>query len=237
MTPTSKHSPGADARAAARAGAPSPRTRVRRGARRAVYDRAEIDAILDSTLVAHLGFTHESQVFVLPTLYARIGGEVLVHGSSASRALRSLSAGDAACITVTQIDGLVLARSVFEHSVNYRSVVLLGALRLVEDEEEKRAALEAFTERLLPGRWQEARRPTRQELKATRILAMPISEASAKVRTGPPDDGTSPDGDLPVWAGVIPLSTTAGEPVPDPLLRDGVPLDGSIQRFLDRLRE
>jgi nitroimidazol reductase NimA-like FMN-containing flavoprotein (pyridoxamine 5'-phosphate oxidase superfamily) len=211
---------------------PSERMRVRRLPRRGVYDRAAIDAILDEALVAHLGFTHESQVYVVPTLQARIGGEVYVHGSAASRTLRSVAVAPA-CLTVTQIDGLVLARSVFEHSINYRSVMLLGELRLVDDDAEKRAALEAFTNRLLPGRWDEARQPSAQELKATSILALPINEASAKVRTGPPDDGASPDAELDVWAGVLPLELVAGTPQPDPLLREGIPLPPSIRRYLD----
>lgn len=204
---------------------------MRRLPHRGAYDRAAIDAILDEVLVAHLGFTHQSQVYVVPTLQARIGDEVYVHGSAASRTLRTV-AGAHACLTVTQIDGLVLARSVFEHSVNYRSAMLLGELRRVEDDEEKRAALEAFTNRLLPGRWDEARQPSEQELKATSVLALPITEASAKVRTGPPDDGASPDAALDVWAGVLPLALVAGTPLPDPLLREGIPLPASLRRYL-----
>ena len=211
---------------------PSERTRVRRNPRRGVYDLAAIEAILDEALVAHLGFAHGSQVYVVPTLQARIGGDVYVHGSAASRTLRTV-AGARACLTVTHIDGLVLARSVFEHSINYRSVMILGELRLVDDEAEKRAALEAFTNRLLPGRWHEARQPSAQELKATSILALPITEASAKVRTGPPDDGESPDAELDVWAGVVPLELAAGTPQPDPELREGIPLPTSIRRYLD----
>jgi nitroimidazol reductase NimA-like FMN-containing flavoprotein (pyridoxamine 5'-phosphate oxidase superfamily) len=201
--------------------APSPRTRVRRNAKRGVYDRAAIDAILDEGLIAHLGFVHDEQPFVVPTIHARVGDEVLIHGSSASRALRALAAGAPLCLTVTLVDGLVLARSAFHHSMNYRSVVLLGSARLLEGPEEKAAALEAFTEKLAPGRWDSIRWPSRQELKGTKVLAMAIDEASAKVRTGPPIDD-DPDYELDAWAGVIPLALTPGAPQPDPRLRAGI---------------
>jgi nitroimidazol reductase NimA-like FMN-containing flavoprotein (pyridoxamine 5'-phosphate oxidase superfamily) len=199
----------------------TPRTRVRRQPSRGTYDRATIDAVLDEALVAHLGFVHEDQPYVVPTLHARTGDEVLVHGSSASRALRTLAAGAPLCLTVTLIDGLVLARSAFHHSINYRSVVLLGSARMLETPDEKSAALEAFTEKLVPGRWPSIRWPTRQELKGTAVLAMPIDEASAKLRTGPPGDDEE-DYALDAWAGVLPLALTAGAPQPDPRLRDGI---------------
>ena len=164
--------------------APTPRTRVRRLPERGRYDRAAIDAVLDAGLVAHLGFVSDGQPFVVPTLHARVGDEVLVHGSAASRPLRELGAGIAACLTVTLLDGIVFARSVFEHSMNYRSVVVLGTATPVDTDGEKAVALEAFTEKLLPGRWLEARQPTANELKATSILSLPLDEASAKIRTG-----------------------------------------------------
>jgi nitroimidazol reductase NimA-like FMN-containing flavoprotein (pyridoxamine 5'-phosphate oxidase superfamily) len=190
--------------------------------KRGAYDRPTIDAILDEALVAHLGFTgDDSQPYVLPTLHARVGDEVWVHGSSASRTLRALGDGASACLTVTLIDGLVFARSIFNHSVNYRSVMVLGNARAVTDPEEKRAALAAFAERIAPGRWADARRPTAQELKATSILALPLDEASAKVRTGPPVDGDA-DHALDVWAGVVPVRLFRGAPVPDPALRPGI---------------
>jgi uncharacterized protein len=154
--------------------APSQRTRVRRLPERGRYERDAIDAVLDAGLVAHLGFVADGQPFVIPTLHARVGDEVFVHGSSASRALRTLSAGIPACLTVTLLDGIVLARSVFEHSMNYRSVVVLGTATPVDDPDRKLAALEAFTEKLLPGRWAEARRPTSTELKATSVLRLPL---------------------------------------------------------------
>jgi nitroimidazol reductase NimA-like FMN-containing flavoprotein (pyridoxamine 5'-phosphate oxidase superfamily) len=204
--------------------APSPRTRLRRVNERARYDREAVHAVIDAGLVAHLGFVDEGQPFVIPTLHARIGDQLYVHGSSASRALRRLGEGIPVCVTVTLVDGIVLARSVFEHSMNYRSVVVLGTATAVEAESEKYEVLEAFTEKLLPGRWGDARVPTSVELKATSVLRVPLDEASAKIRTGGPEDGDSPDADLDVWAGHIPLVVSALEPVPDPTLREGIEL-------------
>lgn len=195
------------------------------------YDRATIDAILDAGLVCHLGFVHEGQPFVIPTLHARIDERLYVHGSSASRTLRALASGAPLCATVTLLDGLVLARSVFEHSVNYRSVVVLGRATVVHDPDEKLAALQAFTEHLLPGRNADARQPTRAELKATAVLWLPLDEASAKVRSGPPDDSESEDAQLDVWAGEIPLVTAAAAPLPDPLLRPGIPVPAYVRRY------
>jgi nitroimidazol reductase NimA-like FMN-containing flavoprotein (pyridoxamine 5'-phosphate oxidase superfamily) len=201
--------------------APSTRTRIRRVPNRADYSRETIDAILDEALVAHLGFAIDGQPYVIPTLHARVGDLVYVHGSSASRAIRSLTGGLPACLTVTLLDGLVLARSAFHHSMNYRSAVVLGQARPVEGTEERLAALEAFTERLVPGRWDEVRPPTRQELKGTRVLAFDLDEASAKVRTGPPVDDDE-DYELEVWAGVIPLAVSPGQITPDPKLTPGI---------------
>jgi nitroimidazol reductase NimA-like FMN-containing flavoprotein (pyridoxamine 5'-phosphate oxidase superfamily) len=198
------------------------RTRLRRLPTRGDHDRATIDAILDEALVAHMGFVHDDHPVVVPTLHARVGDEVLLHGSSASRALRTLAGGAPLCLTVTLIDGLVLARSAFHHSINYRSVMLFGTARLIEGTAEKAAALEAFTEKLVPGRWEAVRWPTRQELKGTKVLSLTIDEASAKVRTGPPGDDDE-DYALDTWAGVVPLSLVAGAPQDDPLLREGIP--------------
>jgi uncharacterized protein len=198
----------------------SDRTRVRREPSRGVYDRGAIDAILDEGLVCHLGFVSEDQPYVIPTLYGRLGDEIYVHGSSASRMLRTLDGGVDACLTVTLVDGIVLARSIFNHSINYRSVVVLGRAAAVTDVDEKLWALEAFSARLLPGRWPDVRPPTATELKATSILRLPLSEASAKMRTGPPKDNEEDYG-WPVWAGVIPLVVTAGRPEPDPALGTG----------------
>jgi uncharacterized protein len=204
-----------------------------------VYDRTSIDAVLDAAPVCHLAFVDGEQPFAVPTLHARMGDVVYVHGSSASRALRLLRTGAPAALTVTLIDGLVLARSVFEHSINYRSVMILGSMREVDDPDDKLAALKAFTDKLVPGRWAEARQPTAQELAATSILAMPITEASAKIRSGPPADADSPDGELMVWAGVLPILTSWGSPIADPELRPGIPLPPSVQQLIageDRAR-
>ena len=219
MTPRRHHS------------APSARTRVRRLPERGAYDRETIERVLDAALVAHLGFVHDGQPFVIPTLHARVGDRVYVHGSAASRTLRSLAGGIRACLTVTLLDGIVLARSVFEHSMNYRSVVVLGTARPVGDPEEKRLALEAFTEKLLPGRWAEARQPTRKELKATSVLSLSLDEASAKIRDGGPTDGDTPDADLDVWAGHLPLAVQALEPVPDAGLRPGIPVPPGLRPY------
>ena len=180
---------------------------MKREPQRARYDRETIEAILDEALVCHLGFEVDGQPYVIPTLHARVGDRLYVHGSAASRLLRHLAGGARVCVTVTLVDGLVLARSVFNHSVNYRSAVVFGTATLVEDAE-KREALRVLTEQLAPGRWDEARQPTEQELKATWILSLPIDEASAKVRTGPEEDEPE-DLDLPVWAGVVPVHLAA----------------------------
>jgi nitroimidazol reductase NimA-like FMN-containing flavoprotein (pyridoxamine 5'-phosphate oxidase superfamily) len=211
--------------------APSERARVRRAPARADYDRETIDAILDEALVAHLGFVVDGQPYVIPTLHARVGDEVYVHGSAASRMVTMLGAGVPACLTVTLIDGLVLARSAFHHSMNYRSAVVLGRARFVEGPEERETALEAFTERLVPGRWAEVRPPSRQELKGTRVLALSLDEASAKVRTGGPVDDAE-DHALDVWAGVVPLTVQQGAIEPDPLLREGILLSPSVAAWI-----
>lgn len=201
--------------------APTDRTKVRRMPARAAYEREAIEAILDEALVAHLGFAQDGQPYVIPTLHARVGDVLYVHGSAASRTLRELADGVPVCLTATLLDGLVLARSTVHHSVNYRSVVVLGTATPVEDPDERMRALEAFTERLIPGRWSEARPPDAKELKGVGVLAMRLDEASAKVRSGPPLDD-SDDYALPVWAGVIPLELVCREPVPDPRLGAGI---------------
>jgi len=211
--------------------AASPRVRVRRLPALGRYDGEAIEAVLDAGLVAHLGFVIDGQPYVIPTLHARIDDQVYVHGSAASRALRALSGRTPVCLTVTLLDGIVLARSVFEHSMNYRSVVVLGAATLVDEPDEKLAALEAFTEKLLPGRWAEARQPTRKELKATSVLRLPLDEASAKIRDGGPEDGDTPDAELDVWAGHVPLVVQALEPVPDATLRPGTPVPPGLAPY------
>lgn len=203
-------------------GGSTPRTRVRRLPERGHYDRATIDAILDEGLIGHLGFAVDGQPFVIPTLYARVGDAVYVHGSAAARSLKDLAAGVPACLTVTLVDGVVLARSIFNHSLNYRSVVVLGTAEPVTERAEKCEALFAFSDRILPGRWGEVREPTAKELKATAILRLPLAEASAKVRSGPPGDDEA-DYALPVWAGVIPTALVQGKPVADPRLAFDLP--------------
>ena len=200
---------------------PSHRTTVKRKPQRAAYDRATIDAILDEGLICHVGLTADGQTFVLPMIHVRVGDKVYLHGSPASRTLQALARGAEACLTVTLIDGLVLARSAMHHSMNYRSVVLLGKASVVDDPVEKGAALHALTQHLIPGRWADIRSPTEQELRGTLVVSVPIQEASAKVRTGPPVDEEA-DYERPVWAGVIPLRLAAGSPIRDPRLDPGV---------------
>jgi len=194
--------------------ATSDRTRIVREPQRAVYDRELIYKILDEGFVCHVGFTADGQTFVIPTMYARVGDALYFHGSAASRMLRGVSTGLNVCITVTLADGLVLARSVFNHSMNYRSAVALGNASIVDESEEKLDALRAFTEKILPGRWSDARQPNEKELKATSILRLPLTEISAKVRTGGVEDDAE-DYALPVWAGVVPLRLVADAPVRD----------------------
>lgn len=210
--------------------APSPRTRVRRVPENARYAREDIDAILDAAMVCHVAFVQDGQPFTVPTLHARVGGAVLVHGSSGSRAMRLLAEGAPANLTVTILDGLVLARSVFEHSVAYRSAMLFGHFEPVTEADAKTAALRAFTEKLLPGRWDEVRAPNPREDAATLILRMVVDEASAKVGTGPPEDADA-DHALDVWAGEVPLVQSWGAPIPDPTLRSGIAVSPSVRRL------
>jgi uncharacterized protein len=212
---------------------PSQRTRVRRMPARADYDRGAIDAILDEGMVAHVGFAVEGQPYVIPTLHARLEDRVYVHGSSASRMVRALTAGVPMCLTVTLLDGLVLARSAPHHSVNYRSAVVFGEAEAIDNPPEKMAAMEAFTERLIPGRWEQIRPPTAKELKAIGVLSLPLNEASAKVRTGPPLDEEE-DYALDTWAGVIPLATFAGTPVADTRLDERIALPATVSDWVAR---
>jgi uncharacterized protein len=196
---------------------PTQRTRVVREPQRAVYDRAAVYRILDEAFICHVGITVDQQPFVIPTSYGRQDAHLYIHGSTASRLLRAMKEGFPICVTVTLLDGLVLARSVFNHSMNYRSVVILGKASLVEGREEKLVALRVLSEHILPGRWDDARQPNDQELKATSVLRVPIEEFSAKVRTGPPIDDQE-DYSHPIWAGVIPLELHPGIPISDPQL-------------------
>ncbi len=194
--------------------APTTRTRVVREPDRGVYDREAAYRILDEGFICHVGFIVDGQPFVIPTSYGRSGDNLFIHGSAASRMLRNLDRGIPVCVTVTLLDGLVLARSIFNHSMNYRSVVLLGTATLVDDPADKLEALQRLSEHILPGRWAESRQPNDKELKATSVLRLPITEFSAKVRQGPPIDDEE-DYAFRTWAGVIPLQTVAGAPMPD----------------------
>ena len=200
---------------------PTARTTLKRLPKRASYERETVYRILDEGFVCHVGFVHDGRPVVIPTGYGRSGDLLYIHGSAASRMLRTLREGVDVCVTVTLVDGLVLARSSFNHSMNYRSVVVFGRARVVEDEDEKMEALRVFADHVLRGRWEDARLPNRSELRQTIVLALPLEEASAKIRTGPPVDDEDDYG-LPVWAGVLPLRLVAGEAVPDPRLGPGV---------------
>jgi nitroimidazol reductase NimA-like FMN-containing flavoprotein (pyridoxamine 5'-phosphate oxidase superfamily) len=209
---------------------PSGRTQVRRAPDRGAYDRATIDAILDEGLVCHLGFVVDGSPRVIPTGYARDGDRVLLHGSRTSASMRALAAGAEACVTVTLLDGLVLARSAFHHSMNYRSVVVLGAAVEVADPVAKAEALRVLTDHLVPGRSADARAASPRELELTTVVALPLDEASAKVRTGGPLDEADDHG-LPVWAGVIPLDLRPSAPVDDATVAPGAPAPAYVTRY------
>lgn len=206
------------------------KTKIRRLPKRGNYDRDVINGILDEAFICHVGFVVDGQPYVIPTGFARIDDVLYIHGSAASRMLRAVAEGVDACVTVTLIDGLVLARSAFHHSMNYRSVVILGKAQIVDDPLEKDKALEAFTEHIIPGRWADVRWPTELELKATTVLKMPIEEASAKIRTGGPIDDEE-DYDIDVWAGVVPVSLTPDEAVPDERIKPDIQLPGYIAEY------
>jgi nitroimidazol reductase NimA-like FMN-containing flavoprotein (pyridoxamine 5'-phosphate oxidase superfamily) len=201
--------------------APSARTRLVREPDRAVYDRAAAYKILDEGFICDVGFVVEGQPFVIPTGYGRVGDSLYIHGSAASRMLRRVDEGVAVCVTVTLLDGIVLARSIFNHSMNYRSVVILGTARAVTDANEKLEALRLLSEHILPGRWAESRQPNEKELKATLVMRLPIEEFSAKVRQGPAVDDEE-DYSFPTWAGVIPLALVPGEPIDDARVMPGL---------------
>jgi nitroimidazol reductase NimA-like FMN-containing flavoprotein (pyridoxamine 5'-phosphate oxidase superfamily) len=196
------------------------RTRLRRHAERGKTEHADLFAVLDAGMICHLGVVVNGAPLVLPTAYGRVGDTLYLHGSSANRSLHAAD-GQEVCVTVTHLDGLVCARAVFSHSVNYRCAVVFGTARIVTDPDERLAGLRAVTEQLIPGRWDAVRAPTRKELAATSVVAIPLAEASVKVRTGPPGDEPE-DLELPVWAGVVPMAVSFGEPTPDPALRPGI---------------
>jgi hypothetical protein len=200
---------------------PTSRTRVARLPKRGDYSQKTVYEILDAGFLCHVGFVVDGQPYVIPTGYGRSGDTLYLHGSAASRMLRTLAGGVDVCVTATLLDGIVLARSAFHHSMNYRSVVILGKASAIEGDEEKKAALQVISEQIIRGRWADVRKPTAQELRATAVLSLPIEEASAKIRTGPPVDEEE-DYELEMWAGVLPLAMCKGEPVPDPRLAAGV---------------
>lgn len=206
------------------------RAHVRRHPERGRYDAETVHAILDEALVCHVAFLWQDRPYVIPTSYARVGDTLYLHGSPASRMLRNLGDGVDCSVAVTLLDGLVLARSAFAHSMNYRSVVLFGRARVVTDLADKARALDAFVEHIIAGRAAHLRRTTEKELRATLVLALPIEEAAAKVRTGPPLDGDD-DVDLPIWGGELPFTTTAGEPVPDPRLPSPLPVPDHVTAY------
>ena len=210
--------------------APTGRTTLKRLPKRGSYDRELVYQILDEGFFCHVGFAVDGQPFVIPTAYGRIEDKLYIHGSAASRMARGLGDGIPVCVTVTLVDGLVLARSAFHHSINYRSVVILGTATMVEVAEEKMTALRAFTEHVVPGRWDDVREPNEQELKAATVLALPLIEVSAKVRTGPPKDDEE-DMAIPAWAGELPLRIATGAPVADPQLASGIRPPAYVTRY------
>ena len=209
---------------------PTERTTLKRLPKRGEFDRECVYEILDEAFICHVGFVANGQPFVIPTGYARIEDRLYIHGSAASRMLKTVGEGIDVCVTVTLVDGLVLARSAFHHSINYRSVVVFGKAAVVEAPEEKFAALRAFTEQVVPGRWKEVREPNEGEMKATLVLSLPLAEASAKIRTGPPIDDED-DYALPVWAGVLSLSLSPGEAINDERLQPGVSLPDYVRHY------
>jgi nitroimidazol reductase NimA-like FMN-containing flavoprotein (pyridoxamine 5'-phosphate oxidase superfamily) len=209
---------------------PTERTTVRRRPQRASYEQSTVEAILDEALFCHVGFVVDDQPYVIPTIHARVGTRLYIHGSAASRMLRSVGAGIPVCVTVTLLDGLVLARSAFHHSMNYRSAVILGTAVEVTDEVEKLEALKAVVEHVVPQRWEDVRWPTEQELKATRVLSVPLAEVSAKIRTGPPLDDEE-DYQLGCWAGEIPLRLEPQAPIADPRLESTIVPPAYVQSY------
>ncbi len=207
------------------------RNQVKRLPKRGHYDSETIYRIVDAALICHVGYADGNQPFVIPTIHARQGDDLLLHGATTSRLLKHVAAGHPICITVTHLDGVVLARSVFHHSMNYRSAVLFGKGELIEDPDKKMEALEIFTEKLIPGRWEDARQPYAKEAKATTIVRVPIESASAKIRTGHPVDDDE-DYELGMWAGVVPIQHSFGTPEADPKLTDGIELPHYLHEYI-----
>ena len=209
---------------------PTANTTLKRLPERGSFDRTVVNSILDEGFICHVGFAVEGQPFVVPTSYVRVADRLFIHGSAASRMLRSLSEGISVCVTVTLVDGLVLARSAFHHSINYRSVVIIGVATPLTNPDDKLAALRAFTEHVIPGRWPDVRQPNDQELKATTVLSLPLEEVSAKIRTGGPKDDEA-DYAIPVWAGELPLRVVPGTPLPDSHATFSQPVPEYVLRY------
>lgn len=203
---------------------------IKRKPQRGSYERDVVYGIIDEALYCHVGFDQDGQAVVIPTIHARLDDALILHGAKASRMLKHIAAGGAVCVTITLLDGLVFARSVFNHSMNYRSVVIFGHGRLIEDADEKWRAVEALTGHIARGRWADARQPTPKEMDATAVVSIAIERASAKIRTGPPGDDEA-DYALPIWAGVIPTGLHLGEPIPDPRLTAGIALPDYLRHY------
>jgi nitroimidazol reductase NimA-like FMN-containing flavoprotein (pyridoxamine 5'-phosphate oxidase superfamily) len=210
---------------------PTEKTKVNRLPKRGFYDKETIYSILDEGIVCHVGFIINDKPFVIPTAYVRVDDYIYIHGAKSNQMINAINEGSEACITVTLLDGYVLARSAFHHSMNYRSVVIFGKGKIVEDDEEKMSALKAFTEHVVKGRWDDVREPSEKEMNTTSVLKFPIEEASAKVRTGPPVDDKD-DYDMNVWAGVLPVKTMFGEPIRDGQLKENVSVPGYLTNYI-----
>ncbi len=210
---------------------PTKKTKVKRAPKRGFYESETIYKILDNQFICQIAFVHDAYPVIIPTIYGRNGDNIYIHGASVSRMLLNLEKGFSISLNVTQTDGIVLARSAFHHSLNYQSVTIFGEAMLVTDENERYKALKIISDQIIPNRWEEVRLPNDKEMKATKILKIPITEASAKIRTGPPVDD-KPDYDLPIWAGVLPINTSFGNPIADPVLKEGIPIPESIKEWI-----
>ncbi len=210
---------------------PTKKTKVKRAPKRGFYESETIYKILDTHFICQIAFVHDGYPVIIPTIYGRNGDNIYIHGASVSRMLLNLEKGFPISLNVTQTDGIVLARSAFHHSLNYQSVTIFGEAMLVTDENERYKALKIISDQIIPNRWEEVRLPNDKEMKATKILKIPITEASAKIRTGPPVDD-KPDYDLPIWAGVLPINTSFGNPIADPVLKEGIPIPESIKEWI-----
>ena len=208
------------------------KTKVKRAPKRGFYDNETIYKILDNSFICQIAFVHKGYPVIIPTIYGREKHHIYIHGATVSRMLKELEKGFPISVNVTETNGIVLARSAFHHSLNYKSVTVFGEALLVTNEEERNYALKIISDKIIPNRWEEVRLPNEKEMKATKIIKIPITEASAKIRTGPPSDDKS-DYDLPIWAGVIPIETTFGTPIADPLLNEGISIPYSVHNLLN----